>query len=100
MTEGESIRVEGFRASLTVRGVECSAGGQPFSALLSEAPPASGEFQIGEAQNVKVSVEYLRGEGPSVNVGEFVTVNGVQARAVEVRDNPARVSVEVICQMP
>jgi hypothetical protein len=105
MTSAQTLRREGFLASLEVRGVELSFNDgsttTSFEALVEPFSPEEGEFSAQSYEREASNVHVLREAVPSgIVIGSFLThaAEEVRHRVTEIRDDKANICVVFTCE--
>ena len=104
MTPAQALRLEGFNASLTERGVSLRIhpAGATFTALVQPIVPDGGEFQVGEGVERESSkVHVLRTALPvgwKVGASLFDADANRYHRIERIEDHPANVAVVAVCE--
>ncbi len=103
MTEAQQARIEGFRASLSVRGIRLKHPQGELQALIEPVPSELGEYAISGPDEATERLSMLRvdlASVPAVRIGDsFLDESGgLTYRVTRVRDHPASVVVEFDCE--
>lgn len=101
MTIAQTARLEGFRASVEVRGVLLSIGGETFDALVDPLRSEEGEFRVATREREASRIMVARDDLPDAVVIDSVLLTEDEEhahRVKEIHDHPTDVLVELIAE--